>query len=181
MPRTAAVGLPSVTRDSSAWTFGWRTPRDNRGEAKRAVSGPLLAIPRIEAKHMSAEVKGFGTSSPDRAVLTAAPRRLPHRLRPRPRRQARLTRHPAGAGSGDRAASRRANPPAAALPEDCSRVRKKFSEVKAAMHRPVRQRLRQAPSARTMSSAATKLRSLRQGRECHGPRVAGQACDRDWW
>jgi len=42
-------------------------------------------------------------------------------------------------------------------------------------------RLRQAPSARTMSSAATKSRSLRQGRECHGPRVAGQACDRDWW
>src|SRR5882724_11725466 len=41
------------------------------------------------------------------------------------------------------------------------------------MHRPYWQRLRQSPSARTMSSAATKSRSLRQGRECHGLRVAG--------
>ena len=61
---------------------------------------------------------------------------------------------------------------AAALPEYCSRVR---------CIAPYWQRLRQAPSARTMSSAATKSRSLRQGRECHGLRVAGQACDRDWW
>src|SRR5205085_5227892 len=28
---------------------------------------------------------------------------------------------------------------------------------------------------------SNKSRSHRQERECHGPRVAGQACDRDWW
>ena len=27
---------------------------------------------------------------------------------------------------------------------------------------------------------STKSRSLRQGRECHGSRIARQACDRDW-
>jgi DNA modification methylase len=33
--------------------------------------------------------------------------------------------------------------------------------------------------ADAMSGGARKSRSLRQGRECHGPRIARQACDRD--
>jgi hypothetical protein len=54
-------------------------------------------------------------------MLTSRAHRPPHRLRPRPRPRARRIRHPAGAGGGDPAALRRANPPGAGARADVAR------------------------------------------------------------